>query len=86
MKGLEKTLKALANQRRLQILKNIQNQGEMSVGEIADKIKLSFKSTSRHLSILSATDLVEREQRNIQVFYRLSKEKTPFVKALLSEL
>lgn len=70
-KDLEKLLKALANKRRLMIIRAVKK-GELSVGEIADKIHLSFKSTSRHLGLLAAADLVEREQRNTQVFYRLS--------------
>jgi len=61
-KELEKVLKALANKRRLAILKFIKKSNRASVGEIAGAIKLSFKATSKHLLILSNVDILEKEQ------------------------
>lgn len=72
MKELERNLKALANRRRLAILKYLKENREASVGDIATKINLSFKSTSRHLSVLAASDIVEKNQRSSQVFYRIA--------------
>lgn len=72
MRQLERTLKALANKRRLAILKYLKKNKEASVTEIAGAIKLSFKSTSRHLSILTAADILDKDQRSLQVFYRIS--------------
>jgi len=78
MKNLEKILKALANRRRLAILEYLKNHREAPVGEIAHEISLSFKATSKHLGILAVADIVERDQRNLQVFYRLAKnQKSP---------
>ncbi len=48
---LEKQLKALANRRRLAILKYLKSKREASVGDIAEEINLSFKSTSKHLAV-----------------------------------
>ena len=70
-KELERTLKALANLRRLWILGYLKKEGEASVGEIAEEIGLSFKATSKHLGILAAADLVEREQRGLQMWYKI---------------
>ena len=72
MKDIERQLKALANRRRLAIIKFLKKSGKASVSNIAKEIKLSFKSTSRHLAVLSAADLVEREQVNLNVFYFLA--------------
>jgi len=72
MNNLEKTLKALANKRRLAIIKHLKENKESSVSEISDGINLSFRSTSRHLAILFSASILEKEQKNIQVFYRLS--------------
>ncbi len=83
---LEKILKALANKRRLAILKYLKNEGETSVGDIANKIKLSFKSTSRHLSVLFAVDIIEKDQKGLQVFYGIAGDSKPAVKAVLSLL
>ena len=72
MKELEKVFKALGNRRRLIILKYLKEKKEAPVGEIAHEIRLSFKATSKHLGILAAADIVDKEQRSAQVFYRLS--------------
>lgn len=72
MKNLEKQLKALANHRRLAILKMLKHKKRMTVGDIAKEIKLSFKSTSRHLAVLYAAEMVEKEQLSVNVFYRIS--------------
>ncbi|MEK7186923.1 MAG: metalloregulator ArsR/SmtB family transcription factor [Patescibacteria group bacterium] len=71
-KELERGLKALANRRRLAIIKFLKKQKEANVGRIAEEIRLSFKSTSRHLSVLLAADLVEKNQRSLEVFYSLA--------------
>ncbi len=85
-KDLERQLKALANRRRLAILKYLKRKGKASVGSIAEEIKLSFKSTSRHLSILTQADILEKEQANVMVFYSLSSEKQPLIIKLLDIL
>jgi len=86
MKDLEKSLKSLANRRRLAILKYLKENREASVTEIAGAIKLSLKATSKHLRILATTDIVEREQRSLSMFYRLSPEQKPAVKYIISLL
>ena len=86
MKKLEKILKALANRRRLAILKYLKENKEAPVGEIAHEIDLSFKSTSKHLGVLSAVDIIEKDQRSLQMFYRLSDNQESAVKHIISML
>ncbi|MBI3589050.1 MAG: winged helix-turn-helix transcriptional regulator [Candidatus Liptonbacteria bacterium] len=86
MKELEKSLKALANRRRLAILKHLKRNKEASVGEIAAEIRLSFKSTSRHLAVLASADIVEKDQRSLQVFYRLASSVPASVRSILTIL
>ena len=86
MVKLEKTLKAVANRRRLAILEFLKTEKEAPVGDIASKIKLSFRSTSKHLAILSSLDILEKTQKSSQVFYCLSADQHPVVKYLLSTL
>lgn len=73
-KELERLLKALANKRRLAVINFLKKEKEANVGEIAGQIHLSFKSTSRHLSVLASVDILEKEQRSSEVFYRLNSE------------
>ncbi len=69
---LEKELKALANRRRLGIVKYLKKSHKVSVSDIAKEIKLSFKSTSRHLAVLLAAGIVERDQYSLNAFYSLN--------------
>ncbi len=76
----------MGNRRRLAILKYLKTNGEAPVGEIASEIGLSFKSTSRHLSVLSNADILEKEQRSLQVFYRLASAHPSAVAHVISIL
>lgn len=84
MKDLEKIYKALANRRRLAIIKLLKNKREASVGEIAEQLKLSFRSTSRHLAVLRNVDIIEKDQRGLLVFYSLNHEFHPAIKQVLT--
>ncbi len=86
MKELERVLKAVANKRRLAILKYLKIYEEASVSAIAKQIKLSFKSTSRHLAVLRAAEIVDKEQRDLYVFYSLAANQHSIIKFLLSIL
>lgn len=86
MKELERQLKALANRRRLAIIKYLKTNREANVSELARAIKLSFKSTSHHLRLLSNTDFLEKEQKGLFVLYRLADSPNPLLKTLLSGL
>lgn len=71
-KELEKVLKALANRRRLAILRFITKEKQVNVGRMSDELKLSFKSTSKHLAVLVAAGVLEKEQHSSQMFFYLS--------------
>lgn len=71
MKNLERLLKALANHRRLAIIKYLKKSKEATVGDIAEHIKLSFKATSKHLNVLATVDIVEKEQKGLHMWYKL---------------
>lgn len=86
VKELEKILKALANRRRLAIIKYLKDRGEAPVWEIATAINLSFKATSKHLVILSANDIVDKDQRSSQIFYRLADRQKTTASAILKQL
>jgi ArsR family transcriptional regulator, virulence genes transcriptional regulator len=86
MKYLEKILKALGNKRRLAILALLKKQKEATVGDISQVIKLSFTATSQHLAILRSVDIVERDQRSLEVYYSLGTSQSRIVKNILTEL
>ena len=83
MKKVEKILKALANRRRLAIVKYLNKVRKASVGDIADEIRLSFKATSKHLVLLSSADIIEKEQVSLRMIYRLSSPLHNILKTVL---
>lgn len=64
----------------------LKNRPEVTVGKIARTIKLSLTATSRHLALLRVLDLVEKDQRSLEVYYSLSKSPSRVVKNILAEL
>jgi len=85
-KDFERIMKALANRRRIAILKLLKMEKEVSVGDIAEEIRLSFKATSKHLGILSAAGITDREQRSLQMFYYLSSDLPLPARSIISLL
>jgi DNA-binding transcriptional ArsR family regulator len=73
IKELEKIHKALANKRRLAVAQYLRNRKEANLGTIAEHLRLSYKATSRHLAVLVAADILEKEQRSSQMFFKISK-------------
>lgn len=83
-RDLERIFKALANERRLTIVTVLKDKKELSVGEIASLIKLSFRATSRHLSVLYSADIVEKEQKSLQIFYRMAANPEGPIRQIIS--
>jgi DNA-binding transcriptional ArsR family regulator len=75
-------LKALANKRRLAIVKFLSKEKRSTVGNIAGHIKLSLKATSKHLIILSSVDIVDHEQEGLSMLYKLNPAH-PILKSVL---
>ena len=85
-KTIEKTFKALANHKRLEILAFLFKHKSASVGEIAEKIKISIKSTSKHLLALYSADFLDRERVHGLTFYSLNDSIGDMERLLLNAL
>ena len=72
MKDHEKILKALANRRRLRIIKYLKDKKLATVTNISVHIKLSFKSTSKHMAVLFGAGIVDKEQKNLSMLYSVA--------------
>lgn len=82
---LERIYKAVANRRRIAILRLLKGVTRSNVGDIARTIKLSLKSTSRHLQVLVSAGFVVADQQSLYVFYKLEPQSdhiTRIVKSL----
>ncbi len=76
-KDTVKFFKTLGNERRFLILRYLFGNKELTVGQISGLIKLSFRSTSKHLGILTGMDLVTIRQESLHKFYSLNYAKFP---------
>lgn len=85
-KELERVFKALANKRRLAILIFLKKKKKANVGEIAEAIKLSFRSTSKHLSMLISAGILEKEQLGLFSFYFIPNDLDPTLKQITSSI
>ncbi len=65
-------LKLLANERRLLILCRIVQDGEVSVGTLAQAVGLSQSALSQHLALLRADGLLATRRAAQTVFYRIA--------------
>jgi DNA-binding transcriptional ArsR family regulator len=85
MKKEIKILKALANGKRMEILNLLSKEKNLNVAEIAEEIKLHFKSTSKHLQRLAEAGLIIRSQNGFRVEYNL-KEKVEKLLDVITKL
>ncbi len=75
--------KALANGRRLEMLRLLTTE-ELPVTEIASRMKLSVKATSKHLLLLYRADILGRRQESLTIFYRIASPQHPLIATLLA--
>ncbi|OME95155.1 MULTISPECIES: ArsR/SmtB family transcription factor [Paenibacillus] len=67
------TLNALAEPNRLQIVELLRD-GPLTVGQVADRLKIRQPQTSKHLKILHEAGLVEVQAEANRRIYRLRPE------------
>jgi len=80
---LVRLFKAVANKRRVEILKLLLNEGEKNVSEVAQHLKISFVSASRHLLQLERVGLLKNRQQSLWVYYSINDNPSPDVKGAL---
>lgn len=73
-KEVIKIFKAIGNDRRLDILRRLSSNKQMSVGGLSEVMDLSFRSVSKHLSVLSGAGLVESKQVSLNRYYSISPD------------
>ena len=81
-----KLLKSLANEPRLLVLCFLAESGELSVGELVDRVDLSQSAVSQHLAKMRKAGLVTTRKESQTVFYRVSDPKANRVIELLHDL
>jgi DNA-binding transcriptional ArsR family regulator len=78
-------LKGLANESRLMIM-CVLTEGELSVGQLNKRIKLSQSALSQHLAVLREQGLVSTRRESQTIYYRLANSPAMNVIGLLHEV
>lgn len=79
-------LRAMSNAHRLLILCYLAEEGELSVGQLCDRLDLSQSALSQHLAKLRDEGLVATRKQGQSVFYRVCDPKAGQLLALLHGL
>lgn len=79
-------LKAMANESRLLVLCHLAESGELSVGELVDRVGLTQSALSQHLAKLREEGLVSTRKEAQTVFYSVGDPKAGLVLDLLHDL
>jgi len=74
IKEVARILSVLSNERRLEVLCLLSENGEMSVGALLENLDLSQSALSQHLSKLRAERFVETRKEGLSVFYRVERD------------
>ena len=79
-------LKAMANESRLLVLCHLSASGELSVGQLAERVGLGQSALSQHLARLREEGLVDTRKEAQTVYYRLCDPKAGQLLRLLHDL
>ena len=79
---LERIVKGVANHRRIEILEILVKKPEMSVVEVADKLKLNFKTTSEHIRKMAISGLLMKRSDSKSIRHKLTKRGELILKFL----
>nr|WP_090886789.1 metalloregulator ArsR/SmtB family transcription factor [Evansella caseinilytica] len=82
LRTVEKKFKALADEKRLEILNEITRCGSVCVCDLSETIQMQQSKLSYHLKILLEADLIKKETKGTWNYYRLHHEA---LSELLSE-
>ena len=80
---LTRCLRALANERRVRIIEELLGPLPLDVDALARRLKLSYKATAKHVSLLERCDLVDRARQSLQVYYRANRQH-PLLRTILT--
>ena len=71
----EKKFKALADQKRLQIMHELCQKREICVCDLCDIVDMQQSKLSYHLKILLDADLIQKETRGTWSYYTLNQDE-----------
>ncbi len=83
--GLQKTMKALSDPVRREILNQLKD-GRKSAGDIAGRFAITDAAVSRHLSVLRDADLIRDTREGKYIYYDLNASVLEEILLWISDL
>ena len=74
MKQTERVFKALAEPRRIELLRILRNGKELSVGEISERVTVTQQAVSLHLKVLEDAGIVTARKEGTRHLYAVRLE------------
>ncbi|MDE2079696.1 MAG: winged helix-turn-helix transcriptional regulator [Patescibacteria group bacterium] len=78
----ERIVRGFSNHRRIEILGLLAQSPQMSVLEIADALRINFKTASEHIRRLAIADLVSKRSDGTSIRHSLTPRGTSVLKFL----
>ncbi len=77
--------KTLANPKRLEIIAVLKD-GELSAGDIKDKLGITKANVSQHLALLRQQKVVKTRRDGVNIYYKINNPKITEACALMKEV
>ncbi len=81
-KKLERTVRGFSNHRRIEILELLEKIPELSVIEVASKLKINFKTASEHIRRLAIAGLIIKRSAGSSIRHKLTAKGLSILKFL----
>ena len=69
---LERLVRGFSNHRRIEIMELLQKEPELSVDEIAEILKINYKTTADHLRRLTIAGLLLKRSDSVSIRHKLT--------------
>ena len=79
---LERIVRGFSNHRRIEILHLLEKQPELSVAQVAEKLRINFKTASAHIHRLAVAGLVIKRSDGVSVRHKLTDRGVHILKFL----
>ena len=79
---LERIVKGFSNHRRIQILKTLKKEPELSVFDIAERLNVNFRTASEHIRKMAIAGLVMKRSDGVSVRHKLTDRGLAALKLL----
>lgn len=79
---LERLVRGFSNHRRIEIMELLNQEPELSVAEVAENLKINFKTASEHIRRLAIAGLVIKRSDGNNVRHKLTGQAESILKFL----